>query len=657
MARGRGKTGTGRLIGMALGLLWLILPPAAFPGTISPPDKALLAARDAFVAGNETLFARQAAKAAGHPLASYVDFWRLQLRLQDAEPAEVMDFLRRHADTPLAEQLRRDWLCALGKKGQWDVFLQQHPFLLKENAAVAAYALQARWLRDGQLAPEEIRPFWTAPAALPEGLVPLVDGLLATGRLTAQDLRERFRILVRANLLTEARQVAERLAPQGRWSADLVERALREPVRFLADGPDLETEAGRELALAAITRLLRDDPQAAADRWGGALGECFPLEDRQYLWGCIAERGARRLLPEAVGWFGRAGETPLSDEQLAWRTRIALRQENWPEVEAAIARMSPAGREDPAWLYWRGRSLLAGGSREEGRALLDWIAGEHHFYGRLAAEELGLALHIPPKAAPPTVAELAKVEALPGLRRALVLYRLGLRSEGMQEWNWATRSLDDRLLLAAAELARRQKIWDRAINTANRTVAAHDFTLRYPAPYYDVLSRHARQQNLEEPLVFALVRRESRFIEDARSRVGASGLMQLMPETARWVARQSGMKNFHPSQVNRPEVNAALGTFYLRHVLNKLGGDPVLAAAAYNAGPARAVRWQDTKPLEGAVYIESIPFPETRQYVKKVMTNALYYSALDGGQGPSLKSRLGTVAGGVAAGEKGQEQP
>jgi len=201
------------------------------------------------------------------------------------------------------------------------------------------------------------------------------------------------------------------------------------------------------------------------------------------------------------------------------------------------------------------------------------------------------------------------------------------------------------MLLAAAELASRNGIWDRAINTADKTVSLHDFSMRYPTPYGKVLSEQARIQQIDEQWVLGLVRQESRFIADARSSAGASGLMQLLPATARWVARKIGMKGYHSSRVNQPRVNVALGTFYLRHVLGGLDGSPVLAAAAYNAGPGRARRWRAARPLEGAIYIESIPFAETRQYVKKVMANTVYYDALSGGELRSLKSRLGTVKG------------
>jgi soluble lytic murein transglycosylase len=185
--------------------------------------------------------------------------------------------------------------------------------------------------------------------------------------------------------------------------------------------------------------------------------------------------------------------------------------------------------------------------------------------------------------------------------------------------------------------------YDRAINTAERTRELHDFELRFLAPYRELAQKGARENGLDEAWVFGLMRQESRFINVARSGVGASGLMQIMPATARWIAKRLGIKRFHPREMQDPAKNIQFGAYYLKHVQTSLDGSPVLATAAYNAGPGRAQRWRDTRPMEAAVYIESIPFAETRDYVKKVMSNAMYYAARFGQPSVLLTERLGTV--------------
>jgi len=225
----------------------------------------------------------------------------------------------------------------------------------------------------------------------------------------------------------------------------------------------------------------------------------------------------------------------------------------------------------------------------------------------------------------------------------MALYELGLRQDANQEWNWSIREFSDSQLLASAELARRMKWYDRAINTAERTRNLHDFELRFLAPYRELAQKAARDNDIDEAWVFGLMRQESRFINVARSSVGASGLMQIMPATARWIAQRLGIKGFRPQEMQDPARNIQFGAYYLKHVQTTLDDSPVLATAAYNAGPSRAQRWRDSRPMEAAVYIESIPFTETRDYVKKVMSNAMYYAARFGQPSVLLKDRLGTV--------------
>jgi soluble lytic murein transglycosylase len=343
----------------------------------------------------------------------------------------------------------------------------------------------------------------------------------------------------------------------------------------------------------------------------------------------------------ALEWYARSAD--LSDLQLAWKARAALRVANWQEVLAAIGAMTPTEAEQSSWRYWKARALKALGKPAEADAILKVLAGEFNFYGQLALEDLGGRITNPMAKFKPGAEDLRAIGSTPGLQRALVLHRLNLRGDANREWLWAIRNFDDRQLLAAAELAARNHIYDRAINTADRTVELHDFSLRYLTPYRDVLKTQVNQLDLDEAWVYGLIRQESRFIADVKSHAGASGLMQLMPGTARWVAKKVGLKDWRWAEVNHVETNVNLGTWYLRHVYDALDGHPVMASAAYNAGPGRARAWRPGGPMEGAIYAETIPFNETRDYVQKVMANAGYYGHVLGQQVQSLTQRLGTI--------------
>jgi soluble lytic murein transglycosylase len=326
-----------------------------------------------------------------------------------------------------------------------------------------------------------------------------------------------------------------------------------------------------------------------------------------------------------------------------WRARAALRAQQWNELIESVDAMSEAGRAEPEWRYWKARALKAQARNAEANALLAPLSTEHDFYGLLAAEELGEAIGVPGERYRPTEGDIQAVAALAPIRRALALYRLNLRFEANREWLWAIGNFDDRQLIAAAEYARRNELWDRAINTAERTRSLHDFSLRYLAPYREQFRTYAAENGLDEAWLFGLVRQESRFVADARSSAGAMGLMQLMPATAKWVAAKLGLKGYRQAIVTDLDVNISLGTYYLRHVLDTLDNQPVLASAGYNAGPGRARAWRSDAAMEGAIYSETIPFNETRDYVKKVMTNAAYYARMFGRGLTSLKERLGVI--------------
>jgi soluble lytic murein transglycosylase len=622
----------------------LAAPALGRAATLDPQETAFLAARGAFDASSRARLVTLAPKLKGHVLESYVEYWQLFLRLPAAPAEDVRDFFSRYPNTMLAGQLRADWLKVLGKSGRWDVFQTEYPALSTDDSDATCYMLLGRWNRDDASVHADFKTFWNAPRDLPEGCSTLARAMLKAGRLDAREVWTRFRLLVNAGVFGAARRSMEFLPRGEAIETQRLNAVIRAPIRFLRNPQvNLFKVADRELLIAALTLAAAEDPRVAAGFWSENLRESFSTENQKYVWLMLAMSGARRHVPEALDWFREAEDVALGDEQLAWRARIALRTEKWAEVRNSIERMSQIARNSPTWIYWYGRAERGLGNPLEAQGYFGRIAGEHHFYGRLAAEELGIAFRIPPRAPFPTEEEIADIAAVPGFKRALALYRLDMRSEATREWLWTIRGMDDRRLLAAAELARRNEAWDRAISTADRTTLVHDFSVRYLAPYREVLAQQARKRDLEEPWVLGVVRQESRFITGAKSSAGATGLMQVMRPTAKWVAERMRMKDFSHGRLHQPEMNAALGTYYLRHVLDQFDGIPVLAAAAYNAGPTRARLWRGSVPVEGAIFAETIPFGETRDYVKKVMTNTVYYAAVLGSRQTPLKTRLGTV--------------
>ena len=605
-------------------------------------DDEFLAAREAYRTGSAARLEKHAARLTGHLLEPYVAYWQLSMRLERAPAEDVRAFLAANRDGPLAERLRNEWLKTLGRRGEWELFNAELPLLANDDIEITCYALQARLRINASDALPEVRPLWFVARDLPESCTPLFEALVAAGMLANDDLWTRIRLALEAGQVGVARHVAEWLPAGQAPEARVLESIASNPAGYLErpQAFNLKSRAGREAVLFAVHRLARTSPQQAARHWL-KIEERFSREDRAYLWGMLGHLGAMRHDSEALGWYSRAGD--LSDLQLAWKARAALRARDWQQVLASIDAMTGTESSDAAWRYWKARALKAQGRAEEAAALLKPLAAEFNFYGQLAQEELGGKIAAPAALYKPGAEDVRAMSQHPGLRRALALYSLNLRTEANREWLWAIRAFDDRQLLAASEVALRHDLYDRAINTADRTVALHDFNLRYLAPYREVLNAHTTQLELDEAWVYGLIRQESRFIPNARSRAGASGLMQLMPGTARWVAKKLGLKDWRWSQVTELDVNVSLGTYYLKHVLDTLDGHPVLASAAYNAGPGRARAWRSPAAIEAAVYAETIPFNETRDYVKKVMANATYYAGAFTQQAQSIRQRLGII--------------
>lgn len=611
-------------------------------------DDLFLAAAQAYRAQDAGRLAAYVSRIESGVLDPYLAYWQLELRIDQAEPAEVAAFLERYADTLVAERLRATWLKRLADEQNWPQFLSFYPALANPDPELVCAHILARARTGNGAALLEAKPLWFNGADLPATCTTAFEALHADNSLTSDDVWTRIRLASAAGNGGVARSLLRFLPPDQAPSTASVSQALDFPRRTLSERPfESGRRANRELMLMALTKLARSDPAVALPYWL-PIEERFSEDDRAYAWGQLAFHAARRLDTQALAWYHKSKLSGLSDLQLGWRVRAALRKLDWDEVANTIQAMSIPEQRQPAWRYWLARAYKAQHKTGQANGLLAPLSTEYHYYGQLAAEELGTMAGNPPSEGKPEAEVVRAVAKLLPIQRALALYRLDLRTEAMREWIWAIRGFDDRQLLAAAEIAREANWLDRSINTADKTQRLHDFSLRFPSPYRNVLRPYARERDLDEAWVYGLIRQESRFIQVARSHVGASGLMQIMPATARWIAGRMGVRDFRPAQINDIDTNVQFGTYYLRYVFDKAGGDPVIATAAYNAGPGRAQRWRGDSAMEGAIYTETIPFNETRDYVQKVMSNAMYYAARFGHPPIPLKQRLGRVAGKTA---------
>ena len=580
----------------------------------------------------------------GHVLEAYPTFWLLSGSVDRADPAEVRAFLERYPGTPLAESLRREWLKALGAQGSWELFRAELRLVVGEDAEISCYAFQERLARADPEVAAEARTYFLAATEAPAACDPVFGALLASHAISEDDAWLRLHKLLANVNVREAKRTNALLAPTHRLRDKSLDQAAADPAKFLAreKGP-IFLRSTRETVFFAIARLARKSSEDAAERIGTFAARLGP-DLTAAAWGQVAWQAALDHDPRALEWYALAKDTPLTDAQVAWRARAALRAGDWKQLLAAIQAMAPEQARDVSWRYWRARALRNLGEAEAANALLRGVATELNFYGLLAADELGIPPHPDWNPKPLEPAELERMRSQPGIQRALALYAAGLDNEALREWLWAIRGLPDRDLIAAAEIAREANVTDRAINTADRTAQLHDFARRYPMMHREALDAATRQFAVDEALVYSLIRQESRFVAEARSRAGAMGLMQLMPATAKWVARQIPVHPFSVDMLARPDVNILMGSYYFSRVLTALG-HPILATAAYNAGPGRARRWRDERPLEGAIYTETIPFNETRDYVKKVFANAWFYRNRLTGQVPSMRELVGLVPG------------
>lgn len=641
---------------MALAAVWISTSTAY----AASGDAEFLQARVAYDKKNAIALSEyvQQLQSQNYILAPYADYWLMLLNLEEADNQTVTDFINHYGDYPFADRLRGEYLKKLAKLQDWENFAAEVSHYQLEDSAVACYAAESSAVLGDASVLEGAKSLWMQPKEQAANCANLYDRMQTAGVLSEDDIFERLRLALEDSRIALAKSIIKRSKTFVPSQNSLIDKAYSKPGMVLdKKSISFKTRLGHELNLLALSRLAKINSQQALSAFN-KVADSFQPEDRNYFYGRLAWYAAQRHEPEALQWFKRAeniepkNETTsketqtkevLGKEQLAWYARAALREKNWDTVLTAISKMSPEQAAEGAWRYWKARALKAKNQTLEANTLFAKLSTERHFYGWLAQEEVDGAMSAPLYTYKVTDEEVAEITNNVAFKRVEALQRVDLRWEAKSEWAHATKDFDDKQFLAAAEFAQRNKWYDLAIITADKTTETHDFALRYPTPYHDLIKSASAENDVDEAWVYGITRQESRFMHYAKSGVGAAGLMQLMPATAKWIAGRAGVDNYHHGMIHELDTNIALGTYYMGYTKDLMNGQEVMATAAYNAGPSRAKKWMAATPLEGAIYAETIPFSETRLYVQKVMANAHLYAPRLGLKSMPLKQRLGVI--------------
>ena len=582
-------------------------------------------ARLAQISGDFAHARRVAATLKDYPLMAYLTYEDLRRRLSDVPPDEMLAFLREQQGSYLAERLRTAWLPELARKQHWSTL--RAAYRAQDDLALQCHHLRARLQVESiDSVAADILPTWQASgprgAACDEPFAKLYSSGLANDEI----LWDRVVRAVDSGDVTFARSVAAHFT--GAHYRDAFARLLRAtvaPQEIMRATNLVDSPHNRAVVITALTRLARQNVDVARTAWAQPSQRwSFSNEDRARAARIIAlaavksGHGARIALLDAVP--ARGVDVEVQRAQL----REAIVAQAWAELVRWTELDNQIPDEALRWLYWRARALGEVGRGEDAKVMLAQLAGERDYYGFLAADRLNLNYHFHEVPITATRVELDTLQQRAGLRRAREFELTGLPQEAAREWNFEMKQLASRELQVAAVLASQWQRPDRAILALGMANAYDDLPLRFPLLYTELAHKHAARHGLDPARVMAIIRAESAFNPGVRSPVGALGLMQLMPATGRETARRAGLRFYNEKSLLEPATNIALGTVYLHEMLKRYDGNFAMAAAAYNAGPSRVRQWQGDQCIATERWVETIPFTETRGYVRR----ALFYAAI-----------------------------
>ncbi len=595
--------------------------------------------------GQYRRFSSIANKITDYPLYGYLQYDYLRKRLNRTDESKIEHFINTYDDSPIAGRMRQKWLRNLARNKDWDKFLAHYqPGGGTKSRCTYAHALYSTSQVDR--ANEVAESLWLVGKSQPKTCDVVFKLWQKNGGITREHLWERVRLAMNKGQVSLVKFLAKRMNKTDRNWVNHWRKMRRRPAEnLLRKVYQEDSPIPNMIVRYGIKRLARRDVDAAADFWETIRDRHIkqtPVEaakiDR-----FIALRGAYQNHPRALEWLGNiASPNEMIQE---WRIRAALAQQDWWAALHWIEALPEKERITDQWRYWRARILeLQSDSlpalQMASERLYSELSEQRSFHGFMAADRLGSSYELksnPLDFAPKTLDKIAK---LPGIVRAKELFFLGRIIDARREWTRATRTLNKLDLQKASLLASQWGWHDRAIFTVARGSHFSDLELRFPMAYKNIVLSQSKKNNVEAPWVYGVLRQESAFMADARSGAGAMGLMQLMPGTGRLTARHLNFRIRSNRDLLNVNTNIRLGSAYLRRMLDRNEGNGVLATASYNAGPNRVKKWLPNQDMPSDVWVDTIPYKETRSYVKRVMSYTVIYDNKLTGKPSLMSSRM-----------------
>ncbi len=601
-----------------------------FAGTA--PDTALrdkyLAAEAALQQGDSQHYQQLAKQLTHYPLYPYLLYKQLVPHVGSLSPAYVRQFTRRYPHSPLAQEVYEDWLVTMAKQQRWSAFLSvYHP---TDNEKLQCLYWQAQAHTTGVQAPQTtINTLWLSAESQPDECNDIFQQWREQNQINSAMVWQRMQLALESNNTELGRYLFRLLGDDQKNAGQLLLQAHQTPQQ--SNTQLLKTIAlpqARDIAFHRLYRLAKINPSLAEKAWQTAQTQYHFTTSQHALFAqTIAKKYLFRKPELAQAWLAQIEPQNTEEKSLQWRVRLALQNQQWQEISNLYLQLPPAIQQKPFWQYWYARSLEQQQQRQTAQAIYQQLAKKRTYYGFLAADKIAHPHPLQHHQLPISKIEQQAVGNHPGLLRVRELLALGRDKQAEKEWWHTIRTMNDKQRYIAAKLAQQWGWHDLALKTTPKIAHKHDMHLRFPVRYKQLIQTRADQYNLAPALIFALIRQESMFQKDVTSSAGAKGLMQLMPYTAKKVAKKLRYQLSHQNQLYQPAANIYLGTTYLNTLLDRFE-HPLLALAAYNAGPHRVKRWLPKQQTPMDIWVETVPFYETRGYIKHALGFFIIYSQL-----------------------------